>query len=248
MFIEYGKLSTEVYELTKPVGTSLNGDLEYYTNALKKAGGKVLEAGVGTGRLLIPLLKEGIDIVGADLSPYMLNACRKNCLVHKVDTQLYEQDLQQLCLPYKFQAIIMPTGSFCLLAQRKVAIDVLNNFKDYLAPGGKIIIDLELPVDFAAEKLSTAYYNISDTAGILFTSTPIEMDWENQTTTRLHRYEKWEQGKLIESELSKFVLAWYGIDEFKLLLQNLGFREITYVFDYGRQSRYKNIVTFIASL
>lgn len=47
MFIEYGKLSTIVYNHTKKVRTSLDGDLEFYSNILKNTKGKILEAGVG---------------------------------------------------------------------------------------------------------------------------------------------------------------------------------------------------------
>ena len=31
MFIEYGELSTMLYEHTKPIGCSIVGDIEYYT-------------------------------------------------------------------------------------------------------------------------------------------------------------------------------------------------------------------------
>jgi hypothetical protein len=49
MFNEYGKLSTMLYEHTKPIGYSINGDIEYYSEKLKNLSGRVLEAGVGTG-------------------------------------------------------------------------------------------------------------------------------------------------------------------------------------------------------
>ena len=52
---EYGQLSAFFYELTKPVGYSIEGDIEYYSRQLAGILGRVLEAGVGTGRMLIPL-------------------------------------------------------------------------------------------------------------------------------------------------------------------------------------------------
>lgn len=35
MFKEYGELSTKLYEITKPVGYSMGGDIEYYYEKLK---------------------------------------------------------------------------------------------------------------------------------------------------------------------------------------------------------------------
>ena len=48
MFIEYGELSTLFYEITKPVGTELDGDITAYKEHLGATEGKILEAGVGT--------------------------------------------------------------------------------------------------------------------------------------------------------------------------------------------------------
>lgn len=248
MFIEYGELSTELYQLTKPIGTSLAGDIEFYQAELLKSDGKVLEAGVGTGRLLIPFLKAGIDIVGVDISPQMLSVCRQNGAEHGVDTVLYEQDLEALDLPYEFTHIIMPTGSFGLLPGRKTALKVLTLFKEHLKENGTIIIDLELPIEFIPGTSSVHSFPLSPNTGILFTETRVEVDWIEQKTVSLHRYEKWKQGALTKTELSQFTLHWYGLSEFESMLKDVGFRNIEIIFDYGTSTKYKYIVTFKAHL
>lgn len=78
MYSNYGPLCTELYDLTKPVGYSIGGDIEYYLERLKGTEGKVLEAGAGSGRFLIPLLENGYDVEGIDYSPKMLDLCRKH--------------------------------------------------------------------------------------------------------------------------------------------------------------------------
>jgi hypothetical protein len=60
----YGELCTEVYDLTKKIGDSLDGDLEYYRNKLKSCKGRILEAMVGSGRVIIPLLESGLVVDG----------------------------------------------------------------------------------------------------------------------------------------------------------------------------------------
>lgn len=46
MFSFYSTLCTELYDYTKPVGYSLNGDIEYYEERLKNCRGRILEAAV----------------------------------------------------------------------------------------------------------------------------------------------------------------------------------------------------------
>ena len=47
-------------------------DIAFYVEAARQSGGPVLEFGCGTGRVLIPTARAGMDIVGVDLSPHML--------------------------------------------------------------------------------------------------------------------------------------------------------------------------------
>jgi len=43
-------------------------DIEFFVDYAKKAGGKILELGCGTGRVLIPTALAGYDITGLDFS------------------------------------------------------------------------------------------------------------------------------------------------------------------------------------
>jgi len=51
-------------------------DVEFYVDLARSAGGTVLELGCGTGRILIPTAAAGCEIVGLDISEYMLAKCR----------------------------------------------------------------------------------------------------------------------------------------------------------------------------
>ena len=50
-------------------------DLDFYVDLCRSGGGKVLELGCGTGRLVLPIASAGLEIVGLDLSEYMLAKC-----------------------------------------------------------------------------------------------------------------------------------------------------------------------------
>lgn len=244
MFVEYGELSTKMYELTKPIGYSMNGDLEYYYKQLKDVKGNILEAGVGTGRMMIPFIEKGLAIEGVDLSEQMLAQCQSNLKKAGLEGMLYQGDLTNLQLEKQYEAIIMPTGSFCLLPRSKVN-DILQSFYRQLTEGGKLILDIELPSWFVEKEVETASYPIDEESGILFTSTAQTMDWHEQKTAYIHRYDLVRNGYVEKTEVSNFVLYWYGIEEFLLLLKANGFSTAFYEVGYGRDTT-ASLVTFFA--
>jgi len=245
MFKEYGELSTLLYEVTKPIGYSVNGDIEYYLEELEGITAPILEAGVGTGRMLIPLARNGLRVDGVDMSAEMLARCKLNIENHGVIANLYEQDLTNMSLQDKYGAIIMPTGSFCLLPKRQVN-DVLMSFYEHLVNGGKIVIDIELPADFKKGETSSYSRSLSDDTGILFTSFSEEIDWLNQKVKYIHKYELLRNGEVQKAEVSHFILYWYSAQEFEMLLQNAGFADIKYKIGYGVDEQ-SQLITFIAT-
>lgn len=243
MFKEYGKLSTIVYEHTKPVGYSLNGDIEYYLSKIKGIPGRVLEAGVGTGRMLIPFIQNGITVDGVDLSSEMLNQCKINMDQYNVSANLYHQDLTELSLPYTYDAIVMPTGSFCLL-NRKYVKKVLDGFYNHLNKGGKLILDLEMPSYFIENQVTTNSFHLSQDTGVILTTYSEGIDWLAQKTSYISKYELIRNGEVLDTEISNFTLFWYGIEEFSMQLSLSGYNNITIETGYGNKQ--SEITTFTA--
>ena len=52
-------------------------DVAFYVERAREGKGRVLELGCGRGRVLIPTARAGREIVGLDLSPWMLAVCRE---------------------------------------------------------------------------------------------------------------------------------------------------------------------------
>lgn len=249
MFTYYGELSTELYNFTKPIGHSIGGDIEYYLERLKGTNGKILEAAVGSGRFLIPLLEKGYLVDGIDYSPAMLDSCRKRCKERGLNPNLYEGNLCSFTLPSKYEVIVIPTGSFCLIEKLEDAKDALKCFYKHLKPEGRVIIDLLIPIHWRTGEISTSTYPFSDEDGILLESKSVEMNWIDQYTLTHLKYEKWKKGKLVDTELQRFALRWYGVEEFKLILESTGFSEITCSADYcyrKQPTKETDLITFEA--
>lgn len=233
MYNHYGELATTVYELTKPTGASLNGDIDYYMERLEGITGPILEAGVGNGRMLIPLLEEGFRIEGVDQSKDMLKACQKNLAAHHLSAPIYQDDLAFFSIDSNYyDAIIMPTSTFCLIQTEELANQVLKNFYHHLKPNGKLMIDLDLPFYPELGESSTTSFPLSSKELITYEKKIVEIDWLRQQTIYHLTYAKWVEGVLVKQELQQFLLRWYGLNEFKLMLEKVGFKDISISSDY----------------
>ncbi len=74
-------------------------DVVFFVDAAIESGGPVLEVGSGTGRVLIPTARAGINIVGLDLSAHMLSVCRRNLQKEPIEVrervELIQADMRQ---------------------------------------------------------------------------------------------------------------------------------------------------------
>jgi ubiquinone/menaquinone biosynthesis C-methylase UbiE len=235
MYSYYGKLSTEVYDLSKPIGYSF-GDIEYYMKRLRSVKGRILEPAVGTGRVLIPLLEAGLEVDGIDISPDMLALCRSYCAKRGFQPNLYEGDITTLTLPQTYEAIILPAGSFLLIQERQKALEALRRFYQHLADGGRLLIDIFLQTDLELGKVSTRTWTSAEGDLLTLESKMVEVNLIQQYTVSHHRYERWRDQQLVQTELERFSLNWYGIEEFKLMLESVGFTDVVISADYEYQT------------
>ncbi|WP_091634023.1 class I SAM-dependent DNA methyltransferase [Micromonospora peucetia] len=226
----YGPLSTEVYNLDKPIGHSF-GDVEYYRRQLGGIEGSVLEPAVGTGRVLVPLLESGLRVEGCDTSADMLALCRAECASRDLAPVLHHADMADFLRPGAYSAVIIPAGSIVLLDGREATARALANFHQNLEPGGCLLIDVPAP-DMATDAAPMRYWRRDDYVWTLQTLR-VEYDRATNQRTEWLRYDKWHDGALVGSELQLFRLQLWSIAEFRQLLVDAGFTDVTVTADYG---------------
>ncbi len=99
----------------------------------------VLDAGCGTGRVAIELADRGVDVVGADVDPAMLDAAR----VKRPDLVWVEGDLAALSLGRPFDAVVM-AGNVMIFVTPGTEGAVLANLARHLEPGGWLVAGFSL--------------------------------------------------------------------------------------------------------
>jgi len=119
-------------------------DNEYFQNEISRTNGKILEIGVGTGRLFINALNQGADIYGLDISRSMLDV-----LYEKLDRHQYGrvslQNMIDFKLDLKFDLIIAPFRVIMHLLEKDEQIRAINNVYRYLNVNGRFIFDVFIP-------------------------------------------------------------------------------------------------------
>jgi SAM-dependent methyltransferase len=114
---------------------------------------RLLKIACGTGRLLVPFLRDGLAVEGLDGSAEMLAICRSKAAQFRVTPTLYQQLMQDVDLPTRYRTVFIPTCSFQILAERDEAFEALRRFHRHLEPGGKLLITLSVPWrDFGVER------------------------------------------------------------------------------------------------
>ncbi len=122
-------------------------DLAMYVGFAARTGGPILELGCGTGRLLIPLAREGYEVTGVDISTEMLKRAREKAIAAGVHerVELIEGDIRTFSTPKKFPLALSAVSSFMALDSLEKQISGLVNVHKALRPGGILILDLFNP-------------------------------------------------------------------------------------------------------
>lgn len=124
-------------------------DVAFFVEAAKESGGLVLEMGCGTGRVLIPTARAGIQIVGLDLSSHMLRVCRERLLREPEDVQskveLVQADMRDFELPQTFKLVTIPFRPFQHLTTVDDQRACFERIHHHLVVGGRLILDIFNP-------------------------------------------------------------------------------------------------------
>lgn len=116
-------------------------DIAYYVERAVESGGPVLEYGCGEGRITIPIADRGIAIVGVDHSAPMLAA-----LLAKQKLPVRRGDMRAMKLKKKFPLVICAFNTFLHLYTRDDVERFLARVREHLAPRGRFIFDVSMPV------------------------------------------------------------------------------------------------------
>lgn len=125
-------------------------DIAFWIARAREAGGPVLELGCGTGRVLVPIAREGVAITGLDRSRAMLDRCRRRLADESLPrgaapVRLVEGDMRDFNLGETFSLVTTPFRSFQHLLTPADQLACLAGARKHLRSGGKLVVDVFNP-------------------------------------------------------------------------------------------------------
>ncbi|MBM2811997.1 MAG: hypothetical protein HW416_2756 [Chloroflexi bacterium] len=121
---------------------AFDDDLSCYCHLAANAPGPVLEICSGSGRILAPLVDNGIAVVGVDRSPEMLARATAR-LGLRPGLQLVEADVSTDDLPLgEFGLVIAALNALGYLRSTEDQLKLLRRIGARLLPEGRLVLDL----------------------------------------------------------------------------------------------------------
>lgn len=105
--------------------------------------GPVLELGIGTGRIALPLHARGIDVVGVDGSKAMVAQLRSKPGGQHIPVTI--GDFSQVPVEGNFSLIYLAAGTLFELPSQQAQLDCFTNAARRLTPSGLFVFDANLP-------------------------------------------------------------------------------------------------------
>lgn len=122
-------------------------DLEFYEQLARRSEGPLLELGVGTGRVAVPLARAGFEVWGIDTWETALARARCNAgpelvLPGEGRLHLLPGDMRDFDLGRRFELVFAGYGAFHHLLTPDEQIACLRCVWRHLSPGGLFVCDL----------------------------------------------------------------------------------------------------------
>jgi SAM-dependent methyltransferase len=212
-------------------------EIEYFGRFVEQ-GQPALDAGCGTGRLLLPWLRAGYDVDGTDVSADMIERVGRRARAEGFDPTLLVQPLHALDPPRRYRTVVA-CGVFGIGSTRVQDEQALRRFHDVLEEGGTLALDKEVPY---ADQRRWPYWadpaalpepwpeseprRVSDGSEIRLRTRVTQVDPLDQTIAHDMWAQRLRDGEVVEEERYTLTERMYFRDELVLLLERAGFAEV----------------------
>ena len=188
-------------------------------------GGRVLEFGVGTGRIALPLAERGLDVWGIDGSAEMLQLLKERPGGDRVGTVC--GDFATATADGEFGLVVLLVNTIYAMHTQEDQITCFANAARHLAPGGRFVVEAWVPdpprgggLGLKARRLGRGYAGLvmedHDAARQRLSTTQIVIDESGRTRSfpLVHRY-AWPSELDLMARLNNMTLEhrwgdWHG--------------------------------------
>jgi len=147
-------------------------DLEFWLDEARRARGPVLEVSCGTGRVLLHLIRHGVDADGVDLSEPMLEQLRAKAKGDGLEPHVYLADMRDFTTPRRYRRVFIPFNGFAHCETTQDQIRCLQCCREHLEPGGAVVLHMSYPslaywLDVGSERVLETEVRDPDTGDLV---------------------------------------------------------------------------------
>ncbi len=216
-------------------------DVSFYENLAQSVEGPLLELGVGSGRVAMPLAQAGYEVVGIDTSASMLAQARRRLKqAGKVKGSLTVQagDMTSFDLKRSFGMVFIAANTFQHLLTLEEQLACLRRAREHMEPDGVFSLSVRSPATVSWEEAEWAPLQLNWTREDPATGDVImKMAAEQPDASRMVRrltyvYDRVASDGSVKRNVFATELRHSTEAEITLLLQQVGMR-VTHVYgDY----------------
>jgi ubiquinone/menaquinone biosynthesis C-methylase UbiE len=228
----------DLYDLINPA--AVQGDVDWYRARAREAGGPVLELGAGTGRVTLPIARDGASIHALDADAAMLRALKSKLAAQSSEVQarvtVTQGDMRTFDLGQQYALIICPFRAFLHNVTEADQLACLARVRQHLSPRGRFAFNVFHPsLTFMAQNTGALAgvwrwggTHALPSGGWVVQSDANRYDTVKQVVHSMHRYDVYgSDGTLERSLMLRLDLAYLYPADIRRLLATAGFREVT---------------------
>jgi SAM-dependent methyltransferase len=216
-------------------------DAPFYVDLAKASGSPILEIGCGTGRVLLPIAREGIEIHGVDNSAPMLDTLKDNLAREKPPVRnlvtLHQGDMREFRLGRTFPLVIIPFRPMQHMFTVADQVSALKSAAAHLADASTLAFDVFYPrfefmqQGIGEERLEAEWSPPSQPGTVIRRYFRKEaVDKINQTFTLTFIFRNYRNGVVMSEENETLKMSYYTYPHLRALFLLAGLEPIA---EYG---------------
>jgi SAM-dependent methyltransferase len=191
---------------------------------------RILDLACGSGRHSLELCRRGFEVVGADISPDLIEIARREATAEDLDIDFVLADLRDLDFEDEFDLVLnLNDGAIGYLESDEENLKIFNLISRALRPGGRNLIQLP-NVLYAKERLpQRSWIPASDMVEL------VEHRWNKKTKRMEGKMTTAKFGEVLDSlDGIEFSQRLYSIDELRSIYTSVGMDLLTVYHGSGR--------------
>lgn len=211
----------DLYDLEYPDCTG--PELDFWISECRRFGARILELGVGTGRIAGQLASHGFEVTGVDSSEGMLDRAAAKQSAMSLNTRrnltLVHGNMQNYCLKERFDLVFVGFNSYLLLPDVEARVQTLSNAVQHLRPGGGVAVDIfsATPLDSTPDHEYVEFLEAEPTTGKRITRERFysyDASTHRGQSTLIYRFH--DGGKIVNERQLGYSLALLSRDDLVL--------------------------------